>query len=733
MLATEQIKQSFPPQLIRRALQLYEGGAVDIYDVEADGTTLHITASVRERLEEHELSIELDGQSGTVRSYCDCEEGSGCVHMVAALLAIADETSKPPVTPQEAQKQRTVTILDMLTVPQMRKIAKRHKWKLKGTLKADITSQLADYLQAALQDGSLMAGLSPKQARLLAAIHMIHDVNSGVDSAEITATYRSYLNQKGTPKTLLQDLFESGILAKDTYSGSTVYISTVQITAYDIGYIDSNAPVFNIKLLPASRFGRTTERPPQQPIQHAMMQLGQLASSGLTSAAAEWDEAEDRETNPFFNDNWPMTKKDARTLHASNRYNYMFDERKIDFPVQKKLLDDRSAEMLSNTLGSPDKAEWLFELLIGGNLDTFFTSSQHGNTTQYRLQDEQWQTFQAKPEELQIRFFFTGWAATGNSKYELRKLLHNYPDWTTWRLISPGLTYSYLHQNIAGAHQTVIRFLGQLAVQSANTQNDWVQLDQFVKRIGELRPHLYQTATGPIAWGFSYKGKEVNNEGNRRWANTYGMMVRYLFDGPLYWFGMVDIRESNGRIKAFRLTDLGRWLLAPMTTSMAAFVATNAQEPSVVTWQDDGALTLERGYDMGAMLTVINRFMHADATSLGRYTLDGSRLERAFAAGEQPATIASAFASIRAPLPDAVRGKIDELHAQYGHVHLYENLTVIEFSDEFALAELRAASVIEPDDIIHEFSPRLVVINDSAADKIIKAMQKKKFTPRVIA
>ena len=59
-----------------------------------------------------------------------------------------------------------------------------------------------------------------------------------------------------------------------------------------------------------------------------------------------------------------------------------------------------------------------------------------------------------------------------------------------------------------------------------------------------------------------------------------------------------------------------------------------------------------------------------------------------------------------------------------------ENMTVLELADDLALREVLANTDLK-DHIVHQFSPRLVVIEDSAVDKLVEELVKKGYTPRV--
>jgi len=81
-------------------------------------------------------------------------------------------------------------------------------------------------------------------------------------------------------------------------------------------------------------------------------------------------------------------------------------------------------------------------------------------------------------------------------------------------------------------------------------------------------------------------------------------------------------------------------------------------------------------------------------------------------------------------LPAAASQRIEGLWSHFGYIHLYEKLTVLELADDLALRELLANTDLRRH-LVHQFSPRLVVVEDSAVDALVEALIKKGYTPKV--
>ena len=65
----------------------------------------------------------------------------------------------------------------------------------------------------------------------------------------------------------------------------------------------------------------------------------------------------------------------------------------------------------------------------------------------------------------------------------------------------------------------------------------------------------------------------------------------------------------------------------------------------------------------------------------------------------------------------------------YGRVRLYQDVTLIEFGDDYALAEMKAVTSLDKV-MIAEISPRLVLIPKDAAASLSAELVKAGYTPQ---
>jgi len=80
-------------------------------------------------------------------------------------------------------------------------------------------------------------------------------------------------------------------------------------------------------------------------------------------------------------------------------------------------------------------------------------------------------------------------------------------------------------------------------------------------------------------------------------------------------------------------------------------------------------------------------------------------------------------------MPEAIHDQLAAWWDAYGRVRIYEHLTVIEFSDDYALTEMKAVTALE-EFLIAEISPRLVIVRQEGIDPLTKALEKAGYTPK---
>jgi hypothetical protein len=200
-------------------------------------------------------------------------------------------------------------------------------------------------------------------------------------------------------------------------------------------------------------------------------------------------------------------------------------------------------------------------------------------------------------------------------------------------------------------------------------------------------------------------------------------MVEAL-SGPLRWLGVAAVAEANGEL-AFCLKGLRSVI---------------AGEPS----RDEVVRPLHVGEDLTVTVPAncgdlaIHDFLLAvaeagEATPEGvQYRFTPARACEAFAAGYDAEAILSFLdkASV-GRVPQVSRDTLQDWWARYGSLHLYGNLTLVEFADDYTLPELVATSGLARR-LIYRFSPRLIAVDPAAVDELLDELVRKGYTPKVV-
>ena len=80
-------------------------------------------------------------------------------------------------------------------------------------------------------------------------------------------------------------------------------------------------------------------------------------------------------------------------------------------------------------------------------------------------------------------------------------------------------------------------------------------------------------------------------------------------------------------------------------------------------------------------------------------------------------------------MPESIRSQLAVWWQAYGQVRIYEKVTLIEFSDDYTLTEMKAVTSLEQR-LIAEISSRLVLIPQEAVEPLVIELEQAGFTPK---
>jgi hypothetical protein len=219
------------------------------------------------------------------------------------------------------------------------------------------------------------------------------------------------------------------------------------------------------------------------------------------------------------------------------------------------------------------------------------------------------------------------------------------------------------------------------------------------------------------------------------WDRVQGRFVRRMITGPLHWLGMADLAFDGARLTHIRFHGLADlyWhrAEAPQASSYESILSARAADPDA--FRAEGlVVTVRPSAISGRAHGVLNRIARLQTAGPDQFTyrLDGVACLEAFQEGTTLSDIVEGWEEhLPVPMPDAISEQLTEWWEGYGRMRLYKDVTVIEFGDDYALAEMRAITSLD-EHLIAEVSPRLVVIPETAVDGLVEELREAGHTPQ---
>ena len=219
------------------------------------------------------------------------------------------------------------------------------------------------------------------------------------------------------------------------------------------------------------------------------------------------------------------------------------------------------------------------------------------------------------------------------------------------------------------------------------------------------------------------------------WDRVQGRFVRVMITGPLHWLGLADVVLDGDRLTHTRFHGLADlyWHRAEAARASSYVSASTAGIAELDAVKTEGLVVTVRPSALGGRAHgVLNRIARLETAGPDRfnYRLDGEACLETFEGGTTLSDIVKGWDDcLPVPMPDPIREQLAEWWDGYGRLRLYKDVTVIEFGDDYALAEMRAITSLD-EHLIAEGSPRLVVIPETAIDGLVEELREAGHTPQ---
>jgi hypothetical protein len=214
-----------------------------------------------------------------------------------------------------------------------------------------------------------------------------------------------------------------------------------------------------------------------------------------------------------------------------------------------------------------------------------------------------------------------------------------------------------------------------------------------------------------------------------------GPFIRSIITGPLHWLGLADLCFTDGRLAAARfhcLADLywDRVEIAEAPPTVAAKMLSVPTEDAIAT--EDHTITVSPSAISPQAHDLLNKIARLETATAERFVhcLDSKTAYESFETGGALSELLHGWeATFPIPMPETIRDQLSRWWDAYGQVRIYEDLTVIEFGDDYALQEMKAVTPLEKL-IIAEVSPRLVIIPKESVAPLTETLEKAGYTPK---
>ncbi len=298
------------------------------------------------------------------------------------------------------------------------------------------------------------------------------------------------------------------------------------------------------------------------------------------------------------------------------------------------------------------------------------------------------------------------------------------------------LTPQRLRSQLATIRVMIARALASLP------DGEWIAMRDLYPLMQALWPHFNYPARQMYSWQSSGSWflseadskQPLDSRSARQWQLGQGNFIRAMITGPLHWLGFADLSFDGDDVAAVRFHGLADLFWDRVDVP--------APPPTVVRDQDkldEGAVTFDQQAIIvrpsaigGQAHDLLSKIARLETTDIDRfvYRLDPQIIHATFEDGAALSEILESWERwVPRPMPPAIRDQLTRWWEAYGQVRIYENVTVIEFGDEYALPEMKAITSLE-DHIIAEPTPRMVIIPEESVQTLVAELEDAGHTPK---
>ena len=288
------------------------------------------------------------------------------------------------------------------------------------------------------------------------------------------------------------------------------------------------------------------------------------------------------------------------------------------------------------------------------------------------------------------------------------------------------------------ARQVLLALLSQAPMQQ------WMNFAAFARFVFRLNPLFLQRRQrmlpAPHWWLEAEATKVLRPAHLGDWQRAEQIYLAHFISGPLHWWGLCEVALSaQGRLLAFKLTDLAAWLLHTglMDSPLLNFSEDSSlQAPLEVI--DNEHVLVACAAQFWPTIELLETFAEVAGVTQGRlhYHFTPQALSDALAHGHRPDRLLEVFRTLaesekqeNSPC-EQLLSLLESWIASYGRVRIYTGVTMLEVADSMVMRELSATTALDAY-VVRSFHPTLLVVHKEAVERITEDLKRRGQSPLI--
>lgn len=624
------------------------------------------------------------------------------------------------------QKAHLSAWLSELKMQELRQVAQRRGWDVGGTRKARVVEQIVAYATEPREIRRAVNSLDREHRQIFDALILLGSgPNAQGDDLKRVAEAWGKLRAYERVSTYTGHLRELGLALPGGAMGGDVaradFVPRAIIRHVPLPLAD-RLPTVD-RLPPSADPGGTRFASPQPLIQAATQLALLLEQSPVPLRPPMPRPLLERRLEQLRY--WDYDPLELKRLEQEQDHRWSSDMA-LTVPPPQRALSDEAIKRLVPIAGSELKLEFLYALLLSAGI----LQPGHPVTVWPEAKDEFLARDTSTQRAILARTYFetTAWSALWemlreDDHLQLKRVFGH-------RFLRP----EQLQADLVRFRHLVLRVLASLP------DDEWVTLPDLLPLMRLIWPQFdYAVWQRYLFYTPSWFLTSDRSEGplrpmdERDWHQAQGRFAHWVITGPLHWLGLADLHLEEGELAAVRfhgLADLywNRVEAPPVPVSVGTVGEGAAADVSI---EGDTIVALPSATD-GRVHGLLDRIARLETISPERfvYRLDPQAVYEAFEAGMALSEILEGWDQlISVPLPQGIEKRLTAWWNAYGQVRIYRGVTVVEFSDDYALQEMKAVTSLE-EVLIAELSSRLVMIPQAAVETLNTELEAAGYTPK---